>query len=105
MKKNNKQPSETYLAEWLAGTISDAQLKLMVCDADYSAYLQLRDSTRPFQLSDPNMEENYFKTREKIDLGKNHTSRGIFRLLPYFSAAACILVLLELFHLLAFSNS
>ena len=105
MKKNNKQPSETYLAEWLAGTISDAQLKLMVSKADYSAYIQLRDSTRPFQLSDPNMEENYFKTRDKIDLGKNHASLGIFRLLPYFSAAACILVLLGLFHLLAFSNS
>ena len=105
MKNNNKQPSETYLAEWLAGTISDAQLKLMVCEADYSAYKQLRDSIRPFQLSDPDMEENYSKTREKIDLGKNRTRRGVFRLLPYFSAAACILVLFGLFYLLAFSNS
>ena len=105
MMKNSNQPNETYLAEWLAGTISDAQLKLMVNKLDYSAYIQLRDSIGSLQLSDPDMEENYSKIRKKIDLGKKHKRSGKFYLLPSFSVAAAILVLLGLFHLLAFSNS
>ena len=105
MMKNNNQPNETYLAEWLAGTISDAQLKLIVNKSDYAAYTQLRDNSESLQLSDPDMEENYSKIREKINIKKTNTRSGTFYLLPYFSVAATILVLLGLFHLLAFSNS
>ena len=98
------EENEKYLADWLAGSITDEQLRKLVSPDDFKSYLILRDSLADYQLADPSMDENYRMIRRKIDQPKAKKVK-VRPLFYYISAAAMIAIIFGLSQIFWLSNS
>ena len=106
MENSEKHTTDTFLADWLAGSITDRQLRARVSPEDFDAYLKLRAAIGSVELDNPDLESNYaaVKARKIKALDQKHRLEPI-RLNRAFAAAAIILVLIGLFNVFVFSNS
>ncbi|HEX8270511.1 MAG TPA: FecR domain-containing protein [Flavobacterium sp.] len=106
MNANNKHgDNTTFLSDWLAGKLSDEQLKERVSDADFAAYQQIRELTTSIGVADPDMNANYLKVRERLKNGSQQKETTTRRLYPFAAIAAALLTFFGLYQFFAFSNS
>lgn len=106
MDPKSENMNDTFLSDWMAGKISDQQLKQLVTAADFDAYLTLRKSLDAFRLAEPDVDSNF--TAVKLKLAAAHDRKPQRKVLPlykYALIAAMLLVIIGLYQLLAFSNS
>jgi len=97
--------NETFLADWLAGKISDDELRQIVPEADFEAYRELKRALHTYQVPNPDMEMNYSAIKSKM-IAKNASKPTIFfSLFKYVAVAASLLLLVGLYHLFIFSNT
>lgn len=99
-----EQTKDTFLAEWLAGNLSDEQLRELVSATDFEAYQKLRSSLDSYQVSNPDMEQNYAAVKAKRiadNMPKEPKNIPLYR---YFTIAAAIALIFGLYQLFAFSN-
>jgi len=101
MQKENK----TYLADWLAGKISDARLRELVGETEFRAFQKLKDALENYSLPDPDMEQNFTSIRKKVETGKTPKTVKVISIGRYAAVAATILIFFGLFQLFYFSNT
>ncbi len=65
--QNLHNNEETFLAQWLDGKCSDAELKNRVSEADYRSYLKLRKGLEVSEQLNAPTEDTFKKIQEKID--------------------------------------
>lgn len=89
--------SEPFLAEWIAGVISDEQLRSLVSESDYQAYLKMRQSFEIMDLAEPNLEVQFTAVQDKINQNqsKKVSSKGrVISLYASIAVAASVLLFL-----------
>lgn len=59
-----------YLADWMAGKLSDAELKSRVTEAEYETYLKIRIATEHMAVPEFDVDENYRVLQERIRKSK-----------------------------------
>lgn len=97
--------NETFLSDWIAGKITDDQLKIMVSESDFKAYQKLRFSLQSVQLAEPDMQKNFELIQNKIANKKSKKSKKVIPIYAYAAVAASLVLFFGLYHLLAFSNT
>ena len=102
---NENYENDTFLADWLAGNLSDEQLKLLVSADDFAAYQKLRESIGSYQVSNPDMEKNYEAISRKFKSKYTTESKKAIPLYRYAAIAATLLLLVGLYNVFVFSNS
>jgi ferric-dicitrate binding protein FerR (iron transport regulator) len=105
MEMKNDNINDTFLADWLAGNLTDEQLRNKITDKDFEAYLTLRRALNSVEIKNPDVEANYaaVKAKKIAALDQKQKARAI-PLYKYAAIAASILVLLGLFNVFVFSN-
>lgn len=97
--------NDTFLSDWMAGKLSDHQLKELVTETDFIAYQKLRDTLRNYQVPNPDMERNYAAIKAKRIAKLDQKPTKVFPLFRYAAIAAMMVLLFGLFQLFVFSNS
>jgi transmembrane sensor len=109
MKMENPVPNNenTFLADWLEGKISDDQLRIQVSEADFEAYLKLRDTLGSYQVSEPDMDHHYQAIKTKMARALDAKEKPVRKIRPYvyMAVAASLLLFFGLYQFFAFSNS
>jgi transmembrane sensor len=96
MKKQESHiNSDTYLAQWLAGELTDKQLQELVSQADYDAYLKLRRGIEVNEKLNRPIGESFEKINERIT-DKQPKVRSL-NTNWFIGVAASIIVLFGLF--------
>jgi len=91
--------NEFYLAEWLEGNLMDDELKKFVSDADFSAYLKLREGIKTYAELEHPLEASYLKLKNKIEFGKRQKVRKLY-ITWAASIAATVILFFGLFTVL-----
>lgn len=106
MEMKHDNTDETFLADWLAGNLADAELRAKVSGADFEAYLKLRSSLGALELQKPDIEANYaaVKAKKVAVLDKKHAPK-VINLYRYVAVAAAVLLLFGLFNVYVFSKN
>ncbi|WP_425077014.1 FecR family protein [Psychroserpens sp. S379A] len=95
--KNNE--NDTFLAQWLAGELSDAELKTLVSESDYKSFLKLKKGLVAYEALEASTEPSFEKIQEKIALKKRKVRR--LNSNPWFiGIAASIVLFIGLFSIL-----
>ncbi len=95
--KNNE--NDTFLAQWLAGKLSDAELKILVSESDYKSFLKLKKGLVAYEALEASTEPSFDKIQEKIALKKGKVRR--LNNNPWFiGIAASIVLFIGLFSIL-----
>ncbi len=68
--ENINKHKETFLAKWLAGEITDEELKTLVSDQDFRAYLKLRKALDINEKLDASAEQSFHKIKERLKTNK-----------------------------------
>jgi len=76
--------NDTYLAKWIAGDITDAQLKELVSDNDYKAYKKLQSGVQVFDYLEAPSETTLAAVKHKIAL-KKYTVKKSKKVRPLFA--------------------
>ncbi|MCF6132642.1 FecR family protein [Flavobacterium wongokense] len=97
--------NETYLSDWLAGKISDGQLKQLVGESDFLDYQKLKNTLEGYTTANPDMEQNFSAIKQKIETQKSKKTARVFPLWRYAAIAAAVLLFFGLFQLFYFSNT
>ena len=106
MKTNTENnANETFLSDWIAGKITDDQLKLLVSESDFEAYRKLQFSLKAVQVAEPDMSRNFIAIQEKIANKKSRKKSKVLSLFTYVAVAASMVLFFGLYHLLSFSNT
>jgi transmembrane sensor len=105
MSTMENKPDNTFLSDWMAGRISDEQLKQTVSEIDYLAYVKLRDSLGGLQIPDPDMDRNYAAIKAKRIAKNEEQPTKVFSIFKFVSVAAAIAILFGLYELFIFSNT
>lgn len=95
--------NEIYLSDWLAGSISDEELKQLVGETEFLAYQKLKNALDDFTVSNPDMEQNFSIIQQKIDNRKSKKT-SLIPLWRYTGIAAAVLIFFGLFQMFYFSN-
>lgn len=103
--ENNKHTNDTFLADWLAGKLSDDALKRQVGEDDYMAYQKLKSSLGSFGLAKPDLETNYAAVKAKKIAALNRQKPRVVPMFRYAAMAAALLLFFGLYQLFVFSNS
>jgi len=101
----NQESNDTFLSEWLADNISDAQLQQLVPKTDFDAYLQLRRLLQSFAVPDADMQANYASIKAKRITANNTEAKRIFPLYGWATIAATLLLFFGLYQVYIFSSS
>jgi transmembrane sensor len=96
--------NEHYLADWMAGQISDEQLQQLVSEEDFLAYKKLRFALEHHNLSEPNLDENYLQIQKKINQKKEVSKSKVFQIWPIAMVAASLLLWMGWYQVFYFSN-
>lgn len=97
--------NEPFLSDWMSGRMSDDQLKLLVSEADFLAYQQLKMMLSNLQVPEPDMDSNYAAIQQKLEGKRQEKASKSTPLYGYFTAAAAVLLFFGLYHFFVFSNS
>ena len=95
-KQNSNSNEETFLANWLEGKISDAELKKRISEADYNAYLKLRKGLDASDQLNASTEDSFNKIQQKIANKKTRVHK-LYPVRWSISIAASIILLFGLF--------
>ncbi|WP_290874723.1 FecR domain-containing protein [Flavobacterium sp.] len=95
--------NETYLSDWLAGKISDAQLKALISSEDFLAYQKIKIALDGLEIKSPNMAQNFESIRQKL-ADKTPTKPRVVSLWRYVSVAATVLAFFGLYHFFIAQN-
>lgn len=94
--------NEKYLSDWLAGEISDIQLKQLVSEDDFLAYQKLKNTLENYTVSNPDMERNFEAIKQKMVSKKEPVK--VFSLWKYAAIAASLAIIIGCYQLFYFSN-
>ena len=97
--------NDTFLADWLAGNLSDEQLRELVSATDFEAYQTLRNSLDSYAVSSPDMAQNYAAVKAKRIIANTPKQSKAIPLYRYFTVAAAVALIFGLYQLFAFSNT
>lgn len=89
--------NETYLSDWLAGQITDEQLKQLVSEDDFLAYQKIQTALKELEIKNPDLEQNFNAIKTKLAT-KKETQKKVIPLWRYASVAACLLMLFGVYH-------
>lgn len=95
MKTTNRD-NDVFLAQWIDGLISDAELKKIVGAEDFKAYKKIRAGIGVFEQLQKPLDETYSKIKAKIKAKKDNPSKTKV-LNPYFKIAIAVAATLVLF--------
>jgi len=95
--------NETYLSDWLAGKISDAQLKALISAEDFLAYQKIKIALDGLEIKPPDTEQNFEAIRQKL-ADKTPTKPRAVSLWRYVSVAATVLAFFGLYHFFIAQN-
>ena len=95
-KQNSNSNDETFLANWLEGKISDAELKNRISEADYSSYLKMRKGFEVSNQLNASIKDSFNKIKDKT-ANKKTTIRKLHPLSWSIGVAASIILLFGLF--------
>ena len=95
-KQNSNSNDETFLANWLEGKISDAELKNHISEADYSSYLKMRKGFEVSNQLNASIKDSFNKIKDKI-ANKKTTVRKLHPISWSIGVAASIILLFGLF--------
>ncbi|WP_299226193.1 FecR family protein [uncultured Psychroserpens sp.] len=90
---NNK---DRFLAQWLEGELSDNELKALVSDADYNAFIKLRKGVDTYVALEATTHETFAKIQNKIS-AKQTKVRQFNNNTWYIGIAASIILFIGLF--------
>lgn len=97
--------NETYLSDWLSGTLSDEQLRQLLGETEFLAYQKLKNTLEGYTVSNPDMEQNFNAIKQKFEAQKIQKPVKVIPLWRYTAVAAAILAFFGLFQLFYFSNT
>jgi len=97
--KNLHNNEETFLALWLEGKLSDAELKNRVSEPDYNSYIKLRKGLEVSEQLNASTEDSFKIIRERI-AKKNTKVRKLNPISWSIGIAASIVLLFGLFSIL-----
>lgn len=94
-EKNTHSNKDVFLAQWLAGEISDQQLKELVSNDDFNAFSKIRKGVEVYEGLEAPIDMSYSKIQERI----NNKKPKVKSLYTYWSIgiAASIILLFGLF--------
>ena len=94
---------ETFLAQWIAGEVTDAELKELVSESDYHAYLKTRKGLDILDELEQPIEISFSNIQKKIESRKK---QKVVQLKRYWaiSVAASIILFFGVFSLFSGSN-
>lgn len=95
-KQNSNSNDETFLANWLEGKISDAELKNRISEADYSSYLKMRKGFEVSNQLNASIKDSFNKIKDKT-ANKKTTVRKLHPISWSIGVAASIILLFGLF--------
>jgi len=95
-KQNLNSNKETFLANWLEGKISDAELKNRISEADYSSYLKMRKGFEVSNQLNASIKDSFNKIKDKT-ANKKTTIRKLHPISWSIGVAASIILLFGLF--------
>jgi len=65
-QKESHNANDTFLAQWLAGELSDYELKALVSEADYNSFLKLRKGLEVHDNLEGSTDASFVKIQENI---------------------------------------
>lgn len=82
--------NDTYLADWMAGKLTNNQLKELVSIEDYNSYIKLKSGIEVFDYLEAPLENTFSKIQDKINSKKENVvkKQTKVRFLYYKSAIA-----------------
>jgi ferric-dicitrate binding protein FerR (iron transport regulator) len=99
--KDQHQHNEYFLAEWLEGRISDDELRNLVGENDYNAYLKIRQASDVMQALSKPIKPVWEQIESRIEVQKIKKHNSVFTIVKsYMPYAAVLLVLLGLYQFL-----
>ena len=98
-----EEQNETYLSDWLADKISDEQLQQLVSADDFAAFQQIKNTLNGFEISNPDLEQNFSTIQQKL-ADKKQNKTKVIPLWKYASVAACLLVFFGMYHFFIAEN-
>jgi len=87
-QSDHNKTNETYLAKWLAGEISDKEVKTYISEKDFLAYTKIKEGLEYFVA--PEFDKN--KTKKNITSKIQQKPKKLFHLNWYAAAAVVILL-------------
>jgi len=99
-----EERNETYLSDWLANKISDEQLQQLISEEDFFAFQQLKNALNDFEISNPDLEQNFSAIKQKLTERQKPRAK-VIPLWRYASIAACLLVMFGLYHFFVAENT
>jgi ferric-dicitrate binding protein FerR (iron transport regulator) len=75
MKQNEIHNNESYLAHWLAGDLTDDQLKTLVSETDFIAYKKLQKGIAAFDVLEAPLDNTLNQINKTIDTKRNQKKR------------------------------
>ena len=97
--------NETFLSHWLEGRISDAELKQLVSENDFTAYQKLKHSLESLKVPEPEMDQNFASIKQKLAAKNNRKPTRVIPLYKYIAVAAVLALFFGLYQLFIFSES
>ena len=102
MKKNQlHSKSETFLAQWLNGELTNEQLKNIVSESDFKTYLKLKRGLEVKSDLDRPIKTSYTKIKQRISQKENYNVIPLYK--KWFVGIAASLLIM--FGLFKFSSS
>jgi ferric-dicitrate binding protein FerR (iron transport regulator) len=95
--------NETYLSDWLACKITDEQLLQLVSAEDFEAYQKIKHTLNGFEISAPNLEQNFSAIKQKLAERKQSKPK-VIPLWRYVTVAACLLMMFGAYHFFIAQN-
>ena len=101
--ENKNTYTDRYLAKWIAGELTNEDLKALVGEKDYSVYLKLKKGLEVSEQLDRPVEDSFLRVKEKID----HKKPKVIPLKTKWAIgiAASILVIFTVFNFLKQSQT
>lgn len=97
--KESHQVNDTFLAQWLEGQLSDAELKALVSETDYKSFLKLRKGLEVYEGLEASTDASFIKIQDKIS-NKKDKVRHLHTKTWLISIAASVLLFFGLFSIL-----
>lgn len=98
-----EERNETYLSDWLADKITDEQFKQLVSEEDFMAFQKIKNTLNGFEISPPDLEQNFSAIKQKL-VNKKKTKSKVIPLWRFATIAACLLVMFGVYHFFIAQN-
>nr|WP_321236883.1 FecR family protein [uncultured Psychroserpens sp.] len=91
--------NDIFLAQWLAGDLSDNELKILVSKADFQSFLKIRKGIETYEALEASTEASFAKIQEKIS-NKPSKVRKLYTNTWLIGVAASIVLFFGLFSII-----